>query len=67
MKELEGQVNRLGIKERVVFAGFRMAMGLLYSCDIVVSPTLREGLSVSLLEALAMGKPIRNNKYFKQP
>lgn len=59
MKDLEDQVIRLEIKERVVFAGFRMDIGdLLYSCDIVVSPTLREGLSVSLLEALAMGKPI---------
>ena len=59
MKDLEDQAIRLDIKERVVFTGFRMDIGdLLYSCDIVVSPTLREGLSVSLLEALAMGKPI---------
>lgn len=56
---LESRCKQLGIEERVIFAGFRSDIGdLLNACDIVVSPTLREGLSVSILEAMAMAKPI---------
>ncbi|MBI5870570.1 MAG: glycosyltransferase family 4 protein [Actinobacteria bacterium] len=56
---LESRCRQLGVEKKVIFTGFRSDIGeLLNACDIVVSPTLREGLSVSILEAMAMGKPI---------
>ncbi|MGB8983002.1 MAG: glycosyltransferase, partial [Anaerolineales bacterium] len=56
---LETLANELGLRERVRFLGFRTDIPqLLSSMDIFVTTSLREGLSISLLEAMASARPI---------
>ena len=56
---LEQQAARLGLQDVVHFLGFRKDVGdLLAAADMVALPSLREGLSIALLEAMAMEKPI---------
>jgi glycosyltransferase involved in cell wall biosynthesis/ribosomal protein S18 acetylase RimI-like enzyme len=58
-EQLEQMASDLGVARVVSFLGFRQDVGaLLSACDLAVFPSLREGLSISLLEAMAAGKPI---------
>jgi glycosyltransferase involved in cell wall biosynthesis len=57
--ELKGLADQLGVSDQCRFLGFRTDIPELQAVfDIFVLPSLREGLSISLLEALAAGKPI---------
>ena len=51
-------VQKLGISEKVKLLGFRTDVSeILRACDCFVFPSFREGLSVSLMEAMATGLP----------
>jgi glycosyltransferase involved in cell wall biosynthesis len=57
--EWEALAGRLGIGGRVIFAGARSDMPEVYaSLDMVVLPSLNEGMPMCLLEALAAEKPV---------
>ncbi|MBI5142727.1 MAG: glycosyltransferase [Nitrospirae bacterium] len=57
--ELTGLVERLGMSRHVNFLGQRHDIPeLLALFDIVVQPSLTEGISIAILEAMAAGRPI---------
>jgi glycosyltransferase involved in cell wall biosynthesis len=57
--ELEAHARRLGLRERVVFAGVREDVArILALLDVVVLPSHTEGLSNVLLESMAMARPV---------
>jgi glycosyltransferase involved in cell wall biosynthesis len=56
--ELEQQADRMGLRDRTVFTGFRCDVpALLAEASLSVLPSLSEGLSNSLLESMAAGVP----------
>ncbi len=56
---LREECRRLGIVERVHFAGFRDDMPRILPClDLLVHPATMEGLGVSLIQAAAAGVPV---------
>jgi glycosyltransferase involved in cell wall biosynthesis len=56
---LEAQARALNLGSRFVFTGFRRDVAeALAAFDIAVFPSLWEGTPLTVLEALAMGKPI---------
>lgn len=57
--ELEAETERLGVSDRVVFAGYRAgASAELAEVDALALPSHVEGLPVVVLEAMAHGKPV---------
>jgi glycosyltransferase involved in cell wall biosynthesis len=57
--DLEAQATSLGLGDRLVFTGFRRDVAeALTALDLVVFPSLWEGTPLTVLETLAMGKPI---------
>jgi len=56
---LERQARELGVRESILFTGFRHDMPrLLDAIDIVVLPSLYEGMPLTAIEAAAMAKPV---------
>lgn len=56
---LEAQAAVLGVADRVWFAGARHDVPALMRClDVFVLPSLNEGISNTILEAMAMGLPV---------
>jgi glycosyltransferase involved in cell wall biosynthesis len=56
---LEAHAQRLGIRDRVIMAGFQREARRFYELmNLFVMPSRSEGLSVSLLEAMAAGCPV---------
>jgi glycosyltransferase involved in cell wall biosynthesis len=59
MEGLINQASTMGIKEKVIFAGWRSDIpSLINIFDIFALPSLNEGMGRVLVEAMAMGKPI---------
>jgi len=57
--KLEAFAARLGISHCVIWTGFRQDVPrLLAAMDVYVQPSTNEGFSLSLLEAMAAGKPV---------
>ena len=58
-RELEEEAERLGVADRVVFAGYRPdAAAELAEVDALVLPSQVEGLPIVVLEAMARRKPV---------
>jgi len=57
--QLERQTARLGVQEQVLFAGFRSdVQSWIQACDVIVNPSLTEGMPNAVLEAMALGTPV---------
>jgi glycosyltransferase involved in cell wall biosynthesis len=55
---LRGEARRLGLDGTVIFAGYRDDASRVASAfDIFALPSLYEGLSIALIEAMSLGKP----------
>jgi glycosyltransferase involved in cell wall biosynthesis len=58
-QKLEDLIRSLGLSEQVYLLGFRTDIpAFLAGLDVFVNPSLWEGLSISLLEAMAAARPI---------
>ncbi len=58
-QQLEAQAADLGIAQHVKFTGFRRdILSLLREFEIFVLPSYLEGLGTSILDAMALGKPV---------
>lgn len=56
---LAGQINALGLQGKVVLAGsFDDVEDVLQAADVFVHPSLEEGMSLALLEAMSLGLPL---------
>lgn len=57
--EIKRQASDLGLGENVIFAGFREdAPRIAGAADVFAMSSLYEGLSIALLEAMALGRPV---------
>lgn len=57
-REMEQKVEKLGLKENVIFTGVRSDVAdVMQAMDVFVFPSLYEGLPVTMVEAQAAGLP----------
>jgi glycosyltransferase involved in cell wall biosynthesis len=57
-ESLKKMCTKLGIKDHVIFMGYRQDVeSLEVDFDVFVLPSVSEGLGLALLEAMALGKP----------
>src|SRR5205807_1014306 len=58
-RRLEDEATRLGVQDHVVFAGFKDDVRpWIQACDLLVNPSLSEGVPNVVLEAMALGIPV---------
>lgn len=58
-RALDHHITQLGIRKNIIFAGMRSDIEvLLAASDIYTLPSYREGMPRSIIEAMAMGKPV---------
>lgn len=59
IEELRECIDALGIRSAVEFAGFALDVRpILFACDVVLVPSLKEGFGLAAVEAMAAGKPV---------
>lgn len=57
--ELEAEAEALGISDRIHFLGFRRdRLSLIKACDVFLTTSRSEGMSISVLEAMGLAMPI---------
>jgi glycosyltransferase involved in cell wall biosynthesis len=57
--ELIQRTDSLGLKDKIVFTGFRKDVGAFYNlADLFVMSSVKEGLGTAVLDALALGLPV---------
>ena len=58
-KQLEHQVTEHNLREQVIFTGFSdQPLAMITLMDLVVQPSLHEAFSRTMVETLALGKPL---------
>lgn len=59
MNELKTLAASVGLKQELIFTGFRRDVGAFYQiADLFVMSSVQEGLGTAVLDALALGKPV---------
>lgn len=59
MPELQSLAASLGLKQKLIFTGFRRDVGSFYQItDLFVMSSVQEGLGTAVIDALALGKPV---------
>ena len=59
MPELQSLAASLGLKQKLIFTGFRRDVGSFYQiANLFVMSSVQEGLGTAVIDALALGKPV---------